>query len=177
MANYDSAIYTSTDSGETWVANRANEFNNSVAMSADGKIMVVASYLEDTLHFYGGIQYSVDSGATWHLSDAPTNWNWSAVACSASGNFMVAVGQTLTNWDEPGPIYVSTNSGVNWQPTTAPLLTWRCVTCSADGSKVTAGAPGTFDFDSGVYTGNGGVYSSNELRSYLVCQRKHRIRD
>jgi hypothetical protein len=127
----------------TWVTNGANEFNPAVAMSADGARMVVASYLQGAgADFYGGIQYSVDSGATWHLSDTPTNWNWSAVACSTNGNFMEAVGETVTNWSDPGPIYSSTNSGVNWKPTSAPLQAWHCVACSSDGSKITAGALG-----------------------------------
>jgi hypothetical protein len=162
-ANYALGTYSSTDSGETWVASRLYEFNNSVAISADGVRMAVASL--------GGIlSYSMNSGATWQQGDAPTNWNWSAVACSTNGTFVVAVGNGRTNFSEPGPIYVSTNSGINWLPTTAPTLNWFCVACSADGSKITAGAPGSgSSVPPGVYssTNYGATWAPNDtVQSY-----------
>ena len=49
-------------------------------------------------------------------------------------------------------------SGVNWKPTTAPLVPWRCVACSADGRKITAGA---YPYGDGPDIPHG-VYSSTD---------------
>ena len=170
---YGNGIYTSTDSGETWVRTPWYEFNNSVAISADGVTMVVATYLPGAQadKSSGILSYSINAGATWQQGDAPTNSNWSAVACSTNGTFMVAVGNGLTNNGGIGPIYVSTNSGVNWNSTSAPMLPWFCVACSADGSKITASALGDgANIPSGVYssTDYGATWAPNDTIQFYT---------
>ena len=86
----------------------------------------------------GEIEYSTNSGVTWHLSDASQNWEWSAIACSTNGNFMVAAAYGDTNHN-PGPVMISTNAGANWQPTTLPNLAYGAVACTPDGTKITVG--------------------------------------
>ena len=99
-------IYTSTNSGTNWELTSAMPqigYFQSVAMSADGTKLAAAggelSYIGGTSILSGGgmIDYSTNSGATWDLSDAPTNWEWSAIACSSKGKFMVAGGYGDTN--------------------------------------------------------------------------------
>jgi len=155
-------IYTSTNSGTNWALTSAVPqigYFQSVAMSADGTKLAAAggelSYIGGTTTLSGGgmIDYSTNSGATWNLSDAPTNWEWSSIACSTNGNFMVAGAYGDTN-GEPGPVYISRNGGANWTITTAPYLAYGAVACSADGTHITAACFNSYQTISpnGVYT-------------------------
>jgi hypothetical protein len=140
-------IYTSTNSGASWGLTAAVPligYFQSVAISADGTKLAAAggdlSLIGGTSTLTGGgeIEYSTNSGVTWHLSDASMNWEWSAIACSSNGNFMVAAAYGDTN-NNPGPVLISTNAGANWMPTTAPSLAYGAVACSADGTRITVG--------------------------------------
>jgi hypothetical protein len=140
-------IYTSTNSGANWGLTAAVPligYFQSVAISADGTKLAAAGgalyQIGGTTDLTGGgeIEYSTNSGVTWHLSDASMNWEWSAIACSTNGNFMVAAAYGDTN-NNPGPVFISTNAGANWMPTTAPNLAYGAVACSADGTKITVG--------------------------------------
>jgi hypothetical protein len=140
-------IYTSTNSGTSWDLTAAVPvigYFQSVAISADGTKLAAAGGAlsliggSTTLTGGGEIEYSTNSGVTWHLSDASMNWEWSAIACSSNGNFMVAAAHGDTN-NNPGPVFISTNAGANWMPTTAPNLAYGAVACSADGTKITVG--------------------------------------
>lgn len=140
-------VYTSTNSGASWGLTAAVPligYFQSVAISADGTKLAAAggalSLIGGTTTLTGGgeIEYSTNSGVTWHVSDASMNWEWSAIACSSNGNFMVAAAYGDTN-NNPGPVFISTNAGANWMPTTAPNLAYGAVACSADGTKLTVG--------------------------------------
>ncbi|MGC9942774.1 MAG: sialidase family protein [Verrucomicrobiota bacterium] len=140
-------IYTSSNSGASWALTAAVPligYFQSVAISADGTKLAAAggslSFIGSTTTLTGGgeIEYSTNAGATWHVSDASMNWEWSAIACSSNGNFMVAGAYGDTN-NNPGPLMISTNAGANWMPTTAPNLAYGAVGCSADGTRITAG--------------------------------------
>jgi hypothetical protein len=140
-------VYISTNAGATWVLTPAVPiigYFQSVAISADGtKLAATGGALypvgnTTTLTGGGEIEYSTNSGVTWHLSDASMNWEWSAIACSSNGNFMVAAAYGDTN-KNPGPVFISTNAGANWMPTTAPNLAYGAVACSADGTRITVG--------------------------------------
>jgi hypothetical protein len=140
-------IYTSTNSGANWGLTAAVPligYFQSVAISADGTKLAAAGgalyQIGGTTDLTGGgeIEYSTNSGVTWHLSDASMNWEWSSIACSTNGNFMVAAAYGDTN-NNPGPVFISTNAGANWMPTTAPNLAYGAVACSADGTKITVG--------------------------------------
>ena len=150
-ASDDDTVYISTNSGTTWLpTSLPNELWWSVASSADGR-KLVAGVAEDYFglysngvdYFFGGPIYtSADSGATWTLTSAPTNF-WNSIASSADGTILVASANTSIagpiNLDSsPGGIYVSTNSGVTWAAANAPSTNWFSVACSADGSKMFA---------------------------------------
>jgi photosystem II stability/assembly factor-like uncharacterized protein len=75
----DGAIYRSQDSGATWtqISGRSNSWT-SVACSADGtKWVAVSSHWDWDLNGYlgeGAIYRSVDAGATWSRTSAPSRW-------------------------------------------------------------------------------------------------------
>ena len=84
----------------------------------------------------GPIFHSTNSGACWK----PVNWGnfyyTTGLASSPNGDVLAAV----TGYRTPGKIYVSTDSGATWPATTAPLLYWTSIACSADGKKLVASA-------------------------------------
>jgi len=140
-------VYISTNAGATWVLTPAVPiigYFQSVAISADGTKLAATGgalyFIGNTTALTGGgeIEYSTNSGVTWHLSDASQNWEWSAIACSTNGNFMVAAAYGDTN-NNPGPVMISTNAGANWLPTTLPNLAYGAVACTPDGTKITVG--------------------------------------
>ena len=85
---YEGSIYTSTNSGQTWVTNNVPATTwQSVAMSADGTRMI-ATFGDSN---NGGIYTSTNSETSWMLNN-PTNLVWYSAASSADGNKMVAIG-------------------------------------------------------------------------------------
>src|ERR1019366_7252946 len=127
-------VYTSTDSGTTFTLHTDTPvFVNSIATSADGTKLVVATPGQD-------IYTSGNSGATWVDQTGSVGlldglW-WSSVACSTNGTKIVAV--VRGGW-----IYTSPDSGGTWTPRDS-VRTWNSVASSADGTKLVAvdGAPG-----------------------------------
>jgi hypothetical protein len=160
VAASQSGIFTSSDSGMTWVSN--NLAAAAVASSADGTKLIAAQN-------YGGIYVSTNSGITWQQTSAP-NSEWGSIASSADGTKLAAVNYyiyTSTNsgatWTQTsalgggwisvassadgnflaaapfsGAIYISTNSGATWMETSATTNIWRSVASSADGTKLAA---------------------------------------
>jgi len=126
------AIYTSTNSGATWVPNNTvtNFYGQSVASSADGTKLVLVGIVEPA------IRLSTNSGATWASNGTPGLY-WQSVASSADGTRLVAA-------EEDGAIYTSTNSGTTWTSNSVPFTFWRSVASSADGSKLVAVISGNF---------------------------------
>jgi hypothetical protein len=119
-------IYTSTNSGASWILNTAPikgwEY---VASSADGtKLAAVAND--------GSIYRSTNSGATWKSCSIPSQF-WKSIASSADGTKLAASAYY-------GPlIYTSTNSGVTWMATSIPSTQDQfSVASSADGNKLIA---------------------------------------
>ena len=128
-------VYTSADSGNTWVSNSlpaVSLYWYSVASSADGNKLVVVS--QDGL-----ICTSTNAGTTWQQPvNAPgTNNIWDSVASSADGRRLVAVSQYAAPADT-GSIYTSTNAGLTWTSNNAPSLVWKSVASSADGTRLVA---------------------------------------
>jgi hypothetical protein len=80
----------------------------------------------------GPIYISVDSGDTWNLTSAPSNY-WGFVTSSADGKTIVAV----RNGGESGSICLSTDYGATWT-TNSPMLSWGALAASADGGKLAA---------------------------------------
>jgi hypothetical protein len=122
----DGLIYSSTDSGESWMATSAppNDWW-SIAASVDGTKIIAASF--------GNIYASTNSGTTWTTA-APINASIT-VACSADGTKLMAAA-----WG--GGIYISGDSGQSWIPSGAPSRHWNAVCSSADGTKLLAASGG-----------------------------------
>ncbi len=116
-------IYTSTDSGATWVPRSTNRYWYSVASSADGNNLVAAAALDK-------IYTSTDSGATWTPHGTNGSWHSVSVASSSDGNKLVAV-------EFDGLIYTSTDSGVTWVPRSTNRW-WFSVASSSDGNNLVA---------------------------------------
>ena len=166
VAANDNAVYTSTNSGASWISN--NVPNNAgawsaVASSADGTKFAAAQN-------YGGIYISTNSGVTWQQSSAHDS-QWHSIASSADGSKLAAVdywmntstnsGTTWTQLNALGggwwtsvassadgtklaaatyqrSIYVSTNSGTAWTSTSSPSTNWYGMASSTDGNKLAA---------------------------------------
>jgi hypothetical protein len=100
----------------------------------------------------------------WTLTSAPQT-NWSSIASSSDGTVLVAAAGLLRyhhpgdSNDDSASIWISTNAGVNWMMSTAPVLPWQSVACSADGGRIVAvSAFGSGATNGGIYTStNGGV--------------------
>jgi hypothetical protein len=121
-------------SNNTWVQTSAPlEHWTCIACSADGTKLTagVAN---------GGIYTSVNSGANWNLTSAPSGGWWTSIASSSDGTKLAA---TVLS----GGIYTSTDSGANWVQTSAPSKQWTMIACSSDGTKLAAGVYG-----GGIYT-------------------------
>lgn len=162
-------VYTSADSGVTWVQrlNPAGGAVKAVASSADGvKLVAVA----DQAAF--GIYTSADSGVTWQPVTAPpgrANGNgihFHGAASSANGNRLIAIADR----DDPAnpvyevrsEIYRSTDGGSTWSFTQLPaagneILEPKSVASSADGLRLAL----TADYSNPGVAWHGRVYTSN----------------
>jgi photosystem II stability/assembly factor-like uncharacterized protein len=103
---YLSAIYTSTNSGATWISNSisaaGSQLWQSVASSADGYTLVAVAQSQDAIYV------SKDAGATWTSNSVPEQV-WHAAASSADGNALVAaaINSGTPPDTSPGVIYTS----------------------------------------------------------------------
>ncbi len=124
-------IYTSTNSGETWLqTNSEVKYWYSVASSADGTKLVAVTYGDY-------IYTSSNGGETWvPRAQEYGVKNWWRVTSSADGTKLAAVVYG-------GDIYTSTDSGVTWFPS-YNFGMWRSIASSADGTKLAAGAIGGY---------------------------------
>lgn len=130
-------IYTSTNSGSSWIAREfpvptgAEYLWSSVASSADGTILVAAAseVVDNGLSLGGGMVRSTDSGSTW-INCFPFV-PWSAVALSANGTELIAA-------SENGLLYTTTNWGSTYTSNSVPGTSWSSVASSADGSHLVA---------------------------------------
>ena len=161
QASATGRIYTSSDSGATWVARESARLWFGVASSADGTKLVA------TVN-NGRIYTSVDSGASWTARAVTRAWR--SVCSSRDGNKLVAAdfgGHLYTSpdsgvtWVERdsnrswyslassadgiqlaavvygGNVYTSADSGVTWTPR-GNVANWRAITSSSDGTKLAA---------------------------------------
>ena len=143
-------IYTSIDSGVTWVAQTSAGARTWRSISSDS----TGQYLNATDGSNGGSVYSSsDWGATWSVGlNAPTGSvsapTW-GIASSSDHTHLVATVHS-------GYIYTSTDSGANWDTKTAGatnnatglgVQNWYGVASSSDGQKLVAA-----NSDKGIYT-------------------------
>jgi len=134
--DYDGGyLYTSSDSGASWVAVSALGKGHwlDMAVSADGKTIVVTD-------FYHYLYTSTDGGATWvERKPGDVQMGWSRVAMSADGQKLIV---TPNNFNFPP--YASADGGDTWFPLNILGLTdnydgWGPVASSYDGRKVAVG--------------------------------------
>jgi len=102
-ADSNGYIYTSNDSGASWVQRTAagNRTWISVAFSSNGTQIVAAVT-------NGYIYTSNDSGGSWVQRTAAGSRNWRKVVMSSDGGKLIAISH-----NDPG-IYLSTDFGQNW---------------------------------------------------------------
>jgi hypothetical protein len=106
----------------------------------------------------GWLYTSVDSGATWTQSSAPSNF-WTCVASSADGSRLAAVaadsqqGKPGSQYNHQyGDLLVSADSGATWTKTAAPNLSWAVVSLSANAAEL--GVGGGFLYTSSDFGGS-----------------------
>ena len=132
----DSAIYTSSDSGITWVLRKSN-FNSveqeptQIVGSDNGKYLVVTT-------LFGNVYNSSDFGVTWSQRNfagaifCNTVCAQQAIAMSADGSVVALTRDGGTTW------YLSTDYGSTWNTRTAPssVLSWQTLHMSGDGNSI-----------------------------------------
>jgi hypothetical protein len=119
------SIYTSSNSGSTFIKRLTPKTGTGIVMSIDGS-KILASFKNSKL------LVSSDSGASW--VERESDRNWSAVASSSDGSKLVA---TVSG----GNIYTSSDSGANWVERESDR-NWSAVASSSDGSKLVATVSG-----------------------------------
>jgi hypothetical protein len=149
-------IYTSTNSGMTWVSNNVPLLAwCCVAASADGTKLVAGSAWGSPHLFYA----STNSGGTWRQLAGAPEAVWVSLASSADGCKLAAIGLSATNSD--GHIYTSVDSGATWTQTGAPAdPSWRALASSADGTRLVAGTLPPSPQFSGNYATPNSIFTS-----------------
>jgi DNA-binding beta-propeller fold protein YncE len=140
VGSYVFPIYTSSDTGATWVSNNAPVANwQSVASSADGTRLVAADYRDQVIYT------STNSGAVWTRATNAPKTGWFSVALSADGLKLAAVAFSSASAN----IYTSPDFGTTWITNNVPAgppqgiqRNWSSIASSADGSKLIAAAGG-----------------------------------
>jgi photosystem II stability/assembly factor-like uncharacterized protein len=125
---YGGDVYTSTDSGATWV-NRSLGNKNwwAVTSSSDGtKLVGVVNP--------GQIYTSTNSGVSWTLQSGSVSGAWRTINSNSDGTKLAAAVFS-------GYIYTSTDSGVTWvEKTNSGARAWTGICVSNDGLKLAATA-------------------------------------
>jgi len=125
LANYNSGIYVSSDSGANWNRTSTSIYFNTLSASSDGQYVVAA---QD-----GGYIYrSSDYGSTWNQITNAGNRNWVSVTISDDGQKIAA-----SAWENY--VYTSANGGTTWTTRTEISGQKIYLTSSADGNTIVAG--------------------------------------
>lgn len=124
-------IYTSTNSGTTWVRRAGKQEWLHVASSSDGKLLVAAAE--------GGMIYtSSNSGATWVARASKRNWV--ALASSGNGKLLVAAS------DGPG-LFTSRDAGKTWVVNPKDTRYYRSFALASKSNRLVAIASSSIDID------------------------------
>ena len=92
----------------------------------------------------GGLFTPVDASAAQPWADLGAGGPYGDIrACSADGATLLAA--SPVSYTGRYPIGVSTNSGATWIQTPSPTNRWSSVTWSADGTRMAAVAPSSWD--------------------------------
>ncbi|MBF0464469.1 MAG: hypothetical protein HQK88_09545 [Nitrospirae bacterium] len=162
-------LYTSTDSGATWIQQTsAGRYLQNIVSSSDGAKLAAA--------VNGGFIYtSTDSGATWTKQTVLGSKSWHPIASSSDGTKLAVA--DFYGSGSGGYIYTSTDSGTTWTAqTNAGIGAWGYIASSSDGSKLIAQVNGVnyASVNSGVSwtqtnSGAGGPIASSSDMSKLVA--------
>jgi hypothetical protein len=124
-------IWTSTNSGSTWISVGYTKKWNFITSSGDGTKLAA-------LDNYGGVECNIwtssNSGVTWtENTGTGSKKTWTSITSSADGTKLAAV-------VDGGNIWNSINSGGTWTEDTSIGSTkrWYSITSSADGTKLIA---------------------------------------
>ncbi len=157
---WDGPIYTSTNSGGTWMELTPPVPPGSVwqavgrscwqglACSADGSVLFGAAS-------NGGLCISTNLGQTW-LETLSSDLFHDA-ACSADGSRLLAVANNSMPVGTTSGIHLSYDGGISWTQANLPILFWMSGGCSADGRTLAIGGAPTIY----VSTNWGGNWNSN----------------
>jgi len=125
---YGGDVYTSTDSGATWVSRSVGNKNWwAVTSSSDGtKLAAVVNP--------GQIYTSTNSGVSWTLQSGSISGAWRTISSNSDGTKLAAAVFS-------GYVYTSTDSGVTWvEKTNSGARAWTGICVSDDGLKLAATA-------------------------------------
>ena len=121
-----SYTYISNNYGSTFSVSsvQANSIKN-IAMSDDGRVILMASYSSQKLFL------SNDYGSSFSAIGSLGDRNWTSVAISGDGKYLLA-----GEWD--ADIWLSSNSGVSWRNKTVSVSNkhWTWSAISNDGSRI-----------------------------------------
>ena len=154
ISSYNDSIYTSTDSGSSWVTSSSGIKNwTSLTSDSTGSKLTALAYNDN-------IYFSSTSGSSWSspTTSNPTA-NWRSVASSDDGSKLVAC-------VNGGKIFTSTDSGINWIERES-TRNWSSVASSADGSKLVA----CVNFNGSIY---GKIYTSTDSGSTWFARESAR---
>jgi prepilin-type N-terminal cleavage/methylation domain-containing protein len=159
-------IYTSSDSGATWIARTSAGSRNwkTITSSSDG------TKLAAIVTISGYIYTSSDSGVTWtERVSAGLRW-WNALSSSSDGSKLVAAG---TNGSY---IYTSDDYGVTWiERILSGSRNWQSIVSSSDGSKIFASDGSTiyasYDFGATWTTIKSGLLNATKMACSLDCSK------
>ena len=153
---YYGDIYTSIDSGATWVDRTPSGTGHnlnwySVTSSSDGsKLAAVVNP--------GQIYTSSNSGQSWTLQSGSPGGAWRSITSSSDGTKLAAVIQG-------SGLYTSTDSGVTWTvQTNAGSRAWVAICSSTDGSVLAAAVPSV----------GGGIFISTDSGSTWTARASAR---
>jgi hypothetical protein len=136
-------IWTSTDSGATWIQRTASGIRIwlSITSSSDGTKLAAVAY--DGGGYSGYIYTSTDSGASWTEQTASGIRDWRSITSSSDGTKLVA-------GVYGGYIWTSRDSGASWttNSNSSGSRYWYSITSSSDGTKLAA-----VDYGGKIYTG------------------------
>jgi len=130
VTDWHGYIYTSQDSGSTWVErqNAGGIFFSSIASSYDGNSFAACGYSDSYIYT------TENKGTTWIERTSSGKRNWGFIVSSSDC-------QKLAAYECYGYIYTSPDGGVTWiQRTSAGMKDWQSLASSSDGTRLAATA-------------------------------------